>query len=132
MIELKILKNKFVDLDSRLLMHPISKDVAKKVNENAVIASIKNLILTRRYERPFHPEISSDISDLLFEQLTISTASMLERQISYVIENFEPRVQLLMVQVTEESDHEIAVLVSFKIIGSLDTIKTQFILQRTL
>lgn len=132
MIELQIVKKKFVDVDLSLARHPVSKDVAKKVNESAIIASIKNLVLTKMYGRPFHPELSSQVHSLLFEPLTPSTASILERTIRYVIENFEPRAIVEVVQVTAQDEHTLRVDLIFSIVGLLNTIKTQFFLQRSL
>jgi phage baseplate assembly protein W len=133
MVELKVTKKKFVDLDFSFARHPITNDVSKKVNESAIVAAVKNLVLTRRYDRPFHPELSSQVHDMLFEPLTSTTAETLKRTIYYVINNFEPRVEVLLIDVQDVSDFsEIQVTIVFKIIGSVDTIKTQFFLQRSL
>lgn len=133
MVELKVTKKKFVDLDFAFARHPVSGDVSKKVNEAAIVAAVKNLVMTRRYDRPFHPELSSQVSDLLFEQLTPSTAETLKRTIYYVIQNFEPRVEVLLIDVEDSTDYsEIKVTIVFKLIGAVDTIKTQFYLQRSI
>lgn len=133
MVELKITKKKFVDLDFAFARHPVSGDVSKKVNEAAIINSIKNLVMTRRYDRPFHPELSSQVHGMLFEQMTSNTADTLKRTIYYVIQNFEPRVEVLLIDVEDSPDYsEIKVTIVFKLIGAVDTIKTQFYLQRTL
>ena len=133
MVEFKIVKKKFVDLDVSMAKHPITKDVSKKVNEAAIIASIKNLVMTRLYGRPFHPELSSQVSDLLFEPLTQNTAATLKRVIKYVIDNFEPRVEILLIDVTDDPDNSaIFVTLVFRIVGVSENIKTQFFLKRTL
>lgn len=133
MVELKVTKKKFVDLDFSFARHPITNDVSKKVNEAAISTAVKNLVMTRRYDRPFHPEISSQVHDMLFELLTDTTAETLKRTIYYVITNFEPRVEVLLINVEDVTDFsEIKVTIVFKIIGSVNTIKTQFFLQRSL
>jgi phage baseplate assembly protein W len=133
MVELKVTKKKFVDLDFSFARHPITNDVSKKVNEAAISTAVKNLVMTRRYDRPFHPEISSQVHDMLFEPLTDTTAETLKRTIYYVITNFEPRVEVLLINVEDVTDFsEIKVTIVFKIIGSVNTIKTQFFLQRSL
>ncbi len=133
MVEFKIVKKKFVDLDFSMAKHPVTKDVSKKVNEAAIIASIKNLVMTRLYGRPFHPELSSQVSDLLFEPLTQNTAATLKRVIKYVIDNFEPRVEILLIDVTDDPDNSaISVTLVFRIVGVSENIKTQFFLKRTL
>jgi len=70
----------------------IKKDVA------AVKQSVRNLILTNHFERPFHPEIGSSVSAILFEPLGPITANMLSRTISECINNFEPRARLVSVE----------------------------------
>lgn len=133
MVELKVQKKKFVDLDFGFARHPVSGDVSKKINESAIVSAVKNLVMTRRYDRPFHPELSSQVYDLLFEQLTEDTAATLKRTIYYVIQNFEPRVEVLLIDVEDSPDYsEIKVTIVFKLIGSVDTIKTQFYLERSL
>ena len=59
----------FRDLDLAFNIHPIKKDITKHVNEYAVINSVKNLVSTNFYERPFRPEIGSSIKNLLFENV---------------------------------------------------------------
>lgn len=133
MVELKIAKKKFVDLDFAFARHPVTGDITKKVNEAAIVNAVKNLVLTKKYDRPFHPELSSQVHDMLFEQLTPSTVDTLKRTIYYVIQNFEPRVEVLLIDVEDSSDYsEIKVTIVFRLIGAVDTIKTQFYLQRTL
>ena len=60
-------KNYFTDLDLNFHPNYLDGDVTFKINEEAVKRSLRNLILIRRYEKPFHPEITSGIQDLLFE-----------------------------------------------------------------
>ena len=75
-----------------------SKDVNKVTNFTAVKRSVRNLILTNFYEKPFHPEIGSGVRDILFEPMTPITAYVLTMKIEEVIENFEPRVRLVGVR----------------------------------
>lgn len=133
LVTIKQTNKKFVDLDLSFSKHPVSKDVSKKVNESAVIASIKNLVTTRKYDRPFHPELSSQIYDLLFEPLTPAVAATLNRTIKYVIENFEPRAEVLLIDVADTQDvTAIQVTIYFRIVGTVETIKTSFFLERVL
>ena len=133
MVEIKVTKKKFVDLDLSFSKHPVTSDVSKKVNESAIVNAVKSLVLTRMYERPFHPEISSQVAGLLFEPLTSETAATLRRTIYYVIQNFEPRVEVLLIDVEDTPDYsEVKVTIVFRMIGAVDTIKTQFFLQRSL
>lgn len=90
----------YTDLDLSLTKHPVTGDIAIKTGDNAVITSVRNLILTNFYERPYHPEIGSGVSQMLFENATPLTAQYLKKMIEDVITNFEPRASLTSVVVT--------------------------------
>jgi len=82
-----------------------SKDVSKVTNITAVKRSVRNLILTNFYEKPFHPEIGSGVRDILFEPMTPITAYILTMKIEEVIDNFEPRAKLVGVRATPNLDN---------------------------
>ena len=84
--------------------HPATGDVVKKYDEEAVKQSIRNLISTRHYERPFHPEIGCQIHGLLFENFSPITAQVMKKTIFDVINKFEPRVTILEVKIRERVD----------------------------
>ena len=71
----------YSDLDLNFTIHPVKKDINRYTNETAVVNSIKNLILTNHYERPFQPEIGSNVRRLLFENMDTITATTLEKEI---------------------------------------------------
>ena len=87
----------YTDLDLFFGRKTVSKDINKVTDIQAVKRSIRNLVLTNHYEKPFHPEIGSGVRDILFEPLTPLTAHILTRKIEDVIENFEPRARLISV-----------------------------------
>ena len=74
-----------------------TKDIIVKKDVAAVKQSVRNLILTNHFERPFHPEIGSSVTALLFEPMSPITANILQRQVSECIVNFEPRARLVSV-----------------------------------
>ena len=82
-----------------------SKDVSKIIDFTAVKRSVRNLILTNFYEKPFHPEIGSGVRDILFEPMTPITAYVLTMRIEEVIENFEPRARLIGVRALPNLDN---------------------------
>jgi len=82
-----------------------SKDVSKIIDFTAVKRSVRNLILTNPYEKPFHPEIGSGVRDILFEPMTPITAHVLTMRIEEVIENFEPRARLIGVRALPNLDN---------------------------
>jgi len=66
----------YKDLDLNFAIHPIKKDINKVIGENAVIASLRNLLLTAQFERPFQPYLGGNIKALLFEPLDVITAKI--------------------------------------------------------
>jgi phage baseplate assembly protein W len=82
-----------------------SKDISKLTDFAAVKRSVRNLVLTNFYEKPFHPEIGSGVRDILFEPMTPITAYVLTMKIEEVIENFEPRARLVGVRAMPNLDN---------------------------
>jgi phage baseplate assembly protein W len=121
----------FRDLDLNFTIHPVRKDINRHIDEMAVINSVKNLVLTSPYEKPFHPEISSRVRSLLFENMDQITASVLEREIQQVIQNYEPRVSISEVRVIADFDNNgYTVNMEFYIVNQTEPITIQFFLER--
>ena len=121
----------FRDLDLNFAIHPITKDVNVYKAEYAVINSVKNLILTNHFERPFQPEIGSNIRRLLFEPVDVILAAQLEREIEETVNNFEPRVQVSSIIATPAVDENgYKVIMEFFVINNPDPIKINFFLER--
>ena len=94
----------YSDLDLFFSAKGVSKDINKVTDIQAVKRSVRNLVLTNHYEKPFHPEIGSGVRDILFEPMTPITANILTRKIEDVIENFEPRAKLIGVRARPDLD----------------------------
>ena len=94
----------YSDLDLFFNKKTTSKDISKVTNIQAVKRSVRNLILTNHYEKPFHPEIGSGIRGMLFEPITPLTSYVLTRKVEDVIENFEPRARLIGVKASPDLD----------------------------
>lgn len=106
----------FSDISMLFGTHPLTADVVKKTDEEAVKASIRNLILTKNFERPFHPEIGCQVHSLMFELWDPVMKNVLERSIQDVIDKFEPRARFVTIEVADKSDtNEIDVTVQFMI-----------------
>lgn len=89
----------FKDLDLNFRPHPVTKDVVKKTGNAAVVAALRNLILTNKFEKPFRPLYGSGIRALLFENVSPIVANILESEISTIVQNYEPRVTVQAVRV---------------------------------
>ena len=94
----------FKDLDFNFTRLSTTSDVARKSDVEAVKQSMKSLIQTRYFERPFQPYLGSSIADLLFENNTPMTRRLIEKSIREVIDNHEPRARIEDVQVFDEAD----------------------------
>ena len=94
----------YSDLDLTFAMNPITKDVSLSYDDTAVIRSVRNLLLTNFYERLFQPDLGSNVNGYLFEPTTVITASALETEIKNTIINYEPRVNLIDVNVLSLDD----------------------------
>jgi len=96
--------NIYSDIDFTFSKRPVVKDVALSYDEKAVIRSIRNLLSLKHYEKPFNPEIGSNLDALLFENFSPLTASSIETEISNIIKNYEPRASLKEVIVNASPD----------------------------
>ena len=94
----------YSDLDLFFNKKTTSKDISKVTNIQAVKRSVRNLVLTNHYEKPFHPEIGSGVRGMLFELMTPITAQILAKKVEDVIENFEPRSRLISVRAIPDLD----------------------------
>ena len=94
----------YADLDLDFLKHPTTKDVIRKTGEEAIKRSVRNLVFTNFYERPFRSYIGSSVRQILFENATPLTATYLETAIKDVINNYEPRVKVITVRVSIDLD----------------------------
>jgi phage baseplate assembly protein W len=95
----------YSDLDLDFIAHPMTKDVVVKTGADAIKRSVRNLVLTNFYEKPFRPGIGSNAVKLLFDNMSPLVANFLENAITEVIQNYEPRVELLKVTVIPDYDN---------------------------
>ena len=110
--------NEYVDLDLFFGRKNSNSDIQDITNVKAVKRSVRNLILTNHYEKPFHPEIGSGVRDMLFENMTPITAHILARKVEDVINNFEPRARLVGVRAEPDLDKNLyEVTIEFYVIN---------------
>ena len=117
-VGLKKKENRFSDLDLDFMANPITGAISRKLDEEAVKRAVRNLIQLNRYEKPFHPEIDPGVRGLLFEIITPATAVLLQRRIVEVIQQYEPRIELLTVDVIDEIDqNQYDVTIQFRVVN---------------
>ena len=119
------------DLDLDFAKHPVTKDIVRKTNVEAVKRSVRNIILTNRYERPFHPEIDGGVTRHLFGLSTPETKHDVKLAIENCLTNFEPRVVVDDVRVTGDLDaNGFNVSIYFTVINSPQPIEVSLFLER--
>ena len=84
----------YSDIDFTFTKKPVVGDVALSFDDQAVIRSIRNLLLTKHYEKPFNPEIGSNLDALLFVNFSPLSASSIDTEIKNIIDNYEPRADI--------------------------------------
>jgi len=121
----------FKDLDLDFLIHPKTRDIQKKISVNALKQSIRNLVLYKRYDKPFHPEISGGITDLLFEPMDKIVSGLLKTTITDVINNYEPRIVLEDISVDgDEDSNSYEVRIVFSFVNETEPIEIDFLIER--
>jgi|TARA_Y200000002_G_scaffold72392_1_gene56727 hypothetical protein len=121
----------YKDLDLDFGRNRITNDVNKLTDVEAVKRSVRNLINTNHYERPFHPEIGSDVRAMLFEPMTPLNALNLQRKVAEVLNNFEPRIDLQQVLANPNIDNNSYELkIMFYVVGSNSPVEVETFLER--
>ncbi len=98
-------KKDYSDLDLDFMPHPTTKDVMKKTGNDAIKRSVRNLLLTNFYDRPFQSYIGSNALKLLFDNATPITANFLTNAIRETLKNFEPRISVEDLEVNFDVDN---------------------------
>jgi len=121
----------YKDLNLDFQQNSATKDIQKIENVESVKRSVRNLINLNYYEKPFHPEIGSNLRGLLFENITPQISHYMGKQIELLIKNYEPRCK--MVEVVNRPDVErngYSVSVSFYVVNTPDPIQVETFLER--
>ncbi len=123
----------FKDISLSFKRHPVTNDILALTNEDAIKRSVRNIVNTMPRERFFNPTLGSDVRSSLFNFVDYGTASVIQKQIQIAIENFEPRVDNLQINVFPRPDsNEFEVNVIFDIIGQqFPTQEFTFLLEAT-
>lgn len=122
---------KYKDIDFNFTAHPVTGDVAKKVGDNAVKQAVKTLILTNFFERRMNPDLGSNTTGLLFDNINPLTSITIENEIKDVLINYEPRIEVISVDVVakpEQNLYEADII--FTIINIEEPVEINITLQR--
>ena len=121
----------FKDFDTLFDIHPVTRKLNVLVNEKAVARSVKNLVLTNKGERPYQPFLGCDVRNQLFELNDGLVESEVEDTISDVINQYEPRAELISVDADIKPDqNSVDVTITFRVVNQQDPISINLMLER--
>jgi len=121
----------YKDLDLDFGRNVVTNDVNKLTDVEAVKRSVRNLINTNHFERPFHPELGGNVRAMLFEPMTPLTALNLQRKVEEVLNNFEPRAKITQIIADPDIDRNAYRLsIKFYVIGIQNPIIVETFLER--
>ena len=127
----KRISRTFKDLDLDFGLNSVTKDVNRLTDAEAIKRSVRNLINTNNYERPFHPEIGSGIRGLLFEPMTELTTHFMRQRITEMLNEYEPRIFLnKIVCRPDEERNSYFTSITFTIISTQEPVVVETFLER--
>ena len=121
----------YKDLNLDFQKNTATKDIQKITDIEAVKRSVRNLINLNHYEKPFHPEIGSNLRAMLFENMTPQMNHLITKQIELLIANYEPRARLVTVRTLPQFDRNAyAVTINFQVANSPTPVVVETFLER--
>ena len=121
----------YSDLDLDFQMNTVTKDVPFLKDVEAVKRSVKNLMQTNYYDRPFQPELGSNLRAMLFENITPQISHMISKLIEKLIVNYEPRAQVIQVITRPNLDRNAyQVTLSFRVLNHPEPVTIESFLER--
>ena len=121
----------FKDLNLDFQQNSATKDIQKMLDVESVKRSVRNLINLNHYEKPFHPEIGSNLRALLFENITPQISHFIGKQIELLIKNYEPRCRLVQVANMPNLDRNgYSVSISFYVVNHPEPVQVETFLER--
>ena len=122
-------KNAYSDIDIFFTKHPVTNDIVIKKDSDAVKRSLKNIMLTNHYERPFKPNFGANVRNLLFSLNDREIGSRSRELIMNTISALEPRVKNLAIKV-KQKDNDLDVTLFYSIVNGLRQQQINFTVSR--
>ena len=121
----------FSDLNLDFVQNPATKDIQKIEDVDAVKRSVRNLINTNYYERPFRPSLGSNLRAMLFELYSPQMNHAISKEIDLLIKNYEPRARLVNVKTNSDPERNgYEVSISFYVVNFTEQVQVQAFLER--
>lgn len=124
-------KNRYRDFDLSFSQNPLTNDLARKTDANAITQSVKSLLYTSYYERPFRPRVGSSIRSVLFEPADYITMAELRSGIEEVITNYEPRINVQKIDIEDQAERNAyGITIVYKLVNTTDAREINVTLKR--
>jgi phage baseplate assembly protein W len=120
----------YSDLNLSFTKNPATKDVSRYFDVQAIKRAVKNIILTNKYEKPFNPSFGCNLRGFLFENISDPMMVIIKDRVAKAITDYEPRVSVENISVTNDDKNGLNIVVSLLIIGSTDPVTVSTFLQR--
>ena len=121
----------YKDLNLDFQQNTATNDIQKLTDIESVKRSVRNLIKLNHYEKPFHPEIGSNLRAMLFENITPQINHAISKQIDLLIRNYEPRCRLVQLNVQPDLDRNgYRASISFYVVNQPDRVEVETFLER--
>ena len=121
----------YSDLDLFFTAHPITGDVTRKLDTDAIKRSVKNIVLTNYYERPFKPSLAGGVRNLLFELDTDARLSRARRNLQNTLSTLEPRITDVQCDFFKTDNNAMQVVIHYKIRNGMPNQEVEFTVRRT-
>ena len=121
----------YKDLNLDFQQNTATKDIQKITDVESVKRSVRNLINLNHYEKPFHPEIGSNLRGMLFEIISPQMNHLISKEVDLLIRNYEPRCRLVNVNTVADADrNRYELSISFYVVNYPEPVVVQTFLER--
>ena len=121
----------YKDLNLDFQQNTATKDIQKMLDVESVKRSVRNLINLNHYEKPFHPEVGSNLRGMLFENISPQMTHFIGKQIELLIKNYEPRCKLVEVKNKPNLERNgYSVSISFYVVNHSQPVQVETFLER--
>ena len=123
----------FKDLSVTFKKHPVTSDLVTVKDKAAIVQAITALLLTKRGERPFQPNLGCNVQSILFEPMDFAAAALIKKEIADTLRRYEPRMSISSIVCEPDfNNNGYEVELQFQIVGREDApVAIEFFLDRT-
>ena len=123
-------KESFADLNILMTPHPITGDITLKTDAEAIKRSVRNIVMTNFYERPFKPNLGTSLRNQLFELNDLRVRSVVSKRVKNSLEKLEPRISDVQMSFGEMDSNNLYVTIFYTIRNSQRTQEVEFTVKR--